>query len=42
MASNVNQMVKIARQQGFLSAIVFFEQYRQTLDQIINQLKDDK
>lgn len=42
MASNVNQMAKMARQQGFLSAIVFFEQYRQTLDEIINRLKDDK
>ena len=42
MASNVNQMVKMARQQGFLSAIMFFEQYRQALDEIINQMKDDK
>jgi hypothetical protein len=39
MANNLNQMVKACHQEGLLQAMVFFESFRQQLDEILKKLK---
>lgn len=41
MGNNLNQLVKIARRDGMLSAIVLFEGYRGQLDDILNRIWHD-
>ncbi|HEY9261308.1 plasmid mobilization protein [Chitinophaga sp.] len=41
MASNINQMAKMAHQQGFLTAMMLFETYRKQFDELINRLTND-
>lgn len=41
MASNINQMAKVAHQQGLLTAMLLFEQYRKRFDEVINRLTND-
>lgn len=41
MASNINQLAKVAHQQGLLTAMLFFEQYRKRFDEVINRLTND-
>lgn len=42
MASNINQLAKVAHQQGLLTAMLLFERYRKQFDEVINQLTNDK
>ena len=42
MATNLNQLVKLANSEGLLSALVKWEEYRNRLDSILKMFKDDK
>lgn len=39
MANNLNQLAKTCHQQGLLSAMVYFESYRDSLDEVLRKLK---
>lgn len=39
MANNLNQLAKACHQQGLLSAMVYFESYRDFLDEVLRKLK---
>jgi len=39
MANNINQLTKKGHQEGFLKAVLMFEEYRQLLDQLLEKLK---
>lgn len=39
MASNLNQLAKACHQQGLLQAMVYFEFYRDSLDEVLKKLK---
>lgn len=41
IANNINQMTKLAHQQGMLSALLFFERIRVEVDHILSRLRDD-
>ena len=42
MANNINQITKLAHQQGMLSALLFFEKLKEELHHILNKLRDDQ
>lgn len=42
MANNLNQLSKKAHQESLLSAVLFFEKYRDEIDRILNRLKYDQ
>ncbi len=42
MANNLNQLTKKAHQESLLTALLFFEKYRDELDRILNRLKYDQ
>ncbi|GAA0548163.1 plasmid mobilization protein [Chitinophaga japonensis] len=42
MGNNLNQLAKIARRDGMLSAMVLFESYREQLDGILNRIRHDQ
>lgn len=39
MANNLNQLAKACHQQGLLSALIYFESYRDQLDDLFGKLK---
>ena len=39
MANNLNQLTKACHQQGLLQAMIYFERYRDHLDEILGKLK---
>lgn len=39
MANNLNQMAKVSHTQGVLKAMLYFENYRNELDQLLEKLK---
>ena len=39
MANNLNQMAKVSHTQGIIRAMIYFENYRSELDQILQKLK---
>lgn len=39
MASNINQVARVCHQEGSLKAVLYFEQYRQQIDDILNRLR---
>jgi len=41
MSNNLNQLTKLAHQQGLLSVILLFENYRSKLDGLLNHVKHD-
>jgi len=42
MSNDMHQLVKIAREEGALSAILHFEKYRNLIDDVINRLSHDQ
>ena len=42
MANNINQLTKMANQQGILRIAVHFEKYRTEIDQLLKALRHDK
>jgi predicted DNA binding CopG/RHH family protein len=42
MANNLNQLAKKAHQEGLLKAMLYFEGYRNQLDELINRLTNDQ
>jgi hypothetical protein len=42
MANNLNQLTKKGHQEGLLIAVLMFEKYRDAIDKILENLKDDK
>jgi len=42
MSNDVHQLVKIAREEGALTAILHFEKYRNLIDGMINRLSHDQ
>ena len=40
IANNLNQLTKKGHQEGFLKAVLMFEQYRQLLDELLEKLND--
>lgn len=42
MATNLNQLVKLANSEGLLSTLVKWEEYRTRLDAVLKIFKDDK
>ncbi|RAJ78956.1 mobilization protein MobC [Chitinophaga dinghuensis] len=42
IANNINQLSKQAHKEGLLNAMLFFENYRQQFDELINWFKRDK
>ena len=42
MASNINQLAKVAHLHGLATALLSFEQYRRQFDELINRLTNDK
>jgi len=42
MSNDINQLVVIARQQGVLSAMLYFERNRQQIDDMIKRMSDAK
>jgi hypothetical protein len=39
MSNNLNQLTKACHQEGLLQAMVYFESYRNRVDQILEKLK---
>lgn len=37
MANNINQIAKVCHQEGSLKALLYFERYRQQLDNLLNR-----
>jgi len=42
MASNLNQVVKIAHKEGGLSALIMWEKYRNEIDEVLKKFQNDK
>jgi hypothetical protein len=42
MSNNLNQLVKVGHQEGLLHATLHFEQYRDQIDDLLNQLRHGK
>jgi hypothetical protein len=42
IANNLNQLTKKGHQEGLLTAVLMFEKYREAIDKILENLKDDK
>lgn len=42
MANDLNQLVELARKEGMLNAMLYFEQYRDNIDWVIKQLDHDQ
>jgi hypothetical protein len=42
MATNFNQVAKVAHKEGMLSAMLLFESYRNRLDELLKQLRHDQ
>ena len=42
MSNNLNQLAKLAHQQGLLSVILLFENYRDKLDGLLNRVRHDQ
>jgi len=42
MSNDINQLVVIARQEGVLSAMLYFERNRQQIDDMIKRMSDAK
>lgn len=42
MANDLNQLVKIARQEGALSAVLHFEKYRNGMDEVLKRFSHDE
>jgi hypothetical protein len=39
MANNLNQLTKLAHQQGIMRALLYFEKYRNQIDELLKALK---
>jgi DNA-binding phage protein len=39
MANNLNQLTKLAHQQGIMRALLYFENYRNQFDELLKALK---
>jgi hypothetical protein len=39
MANNLNQLTKLAHQQGIIRALPYFEKYRNQIDELLKELK---
>lgn len=39
MANNINQVAKLCHQEGILSGLTYFENYRKALDEILQKMK---
>ncbi|HEU5053053.1 MAG TPA: hypothetical protein VFT78_08060 [Hanamia sp.] len=39
MAKNLNQLAKIGHQEGFITAVLMFEKYKNFMDELLNKLK---
>jgi hypothetical protein len=42
MSNDVHQLVKVAKEEGALSALLHFEKYRNLIDDMINRLSHDQ
>ena len=42
MSNNLNQLTKLAHQEGLLKTLLYFENYRNQFDELLNQLNRDK
>jgi Bacterial mobilisation protein (MobC) len=42
MSGNLNQLTKAAHKEGLLQAILYFEGYRDRIDELLNHLQHDK
>jgi len=42
MSNNLNQLAKLAHQQGLLSVILLFENYRNKIDGLLNRVRHDQ
>lgn len=42
VSNNLNQLTKMAHQQGLLTAILLFEKYRNQFDEFLQKMRDDK
>jgi len=41
MANNLNQLTKKGHQEGFITAVLMFEKYKNIIDELLEKLKDD-
>ena len=41
MANNLNQLTKKGHQEGFITAVLMFEKYKNIIDELLDKLKDD-
>jgi hypothetical protein len=39
MANNLNQLTKKGHQEGFLTAVLMFEKYKNSIDELLEKLK---